>query len=118
MKHIDADILRTKITGLCANANFCQQKAMEESNREDFVSFGGEIFAYAKVFSLIDSLQQERPEVDLENEFADFLEKKNAYVDDNNKISYYNGSSFDHASDIYPIACHFYELGLNARKEE
>ena len=62
--------------------------------------------------------QQEQPEVDLEKEFVDFLEKENAYVDDNNKISYYNGSSFDHTCDIYPIARHFYELGLNARKEE
>lgn len=60
-------------------------------------------------------LQQEQSEVDLENEFADFLEKENAYVDDNNKISYYNGSSFDHTSDIYPIARHFYELGRNSK---
>ena len=60
--------------------------------------------------------EQEQPDVDLEKEFADFLEKENAYVDDNNKISYYNGGSFDHTSDIYPIARHFYELGKNARK--
>lgn len=57
--HIDADTLRVKITDLCANANFYQQKAIEESNREDFVSSGGEIYAYAKVISLLDSLQQE-----------------------------------------------------------
>jgi hypothetical protein len=62
--------------------------------------------------------QQEQPEVDLEKEFADFLEKENAYVDDNNKISYYNGSSFDHTCDIYPIARHFFNLDINARKEE
>jgi len=73
------------------------------------------IVTYENILSLIDSLQQNQPEVDLENEFADFLEKENAYVDDNNKISYYNGSSFDHTSDIYPIACHFYELGKNSK---
>lgn len=61
-KYIDADILRTKITDLCFNANFYQQKALEESDREDFVSSGGEIFAYAKVLSLLDSLQQKQPE--------------------------------------------------------
>lgn len=65
-KYIDADRLKAKITDLCANANFYQQKAIEESNREDFVSSGGEISAYAKVLSLIDSLQQEQQEVDLE----------------------------------------------------
>lgn len=63
MKYIDADRLRAKITDLCANAKFYQQKAMEESNREDFVSSGGEIFAYAKVLALIDSLQQEQPDM-------------------------------------------------------
>ena len=51
-------------------------------------------------------------EIDLEEEFADFLEKENAYIDDNNVISYYNGSSFNHMCDIYPIAKHFFELGL------
>ena len=60
MKYIDADILRAKVTDLCANANFYQQKAMEESNREDFVSYGGEISAYAKALSLITALQQEQ----------------------------------------------------------
>lgn len=63
-------------------------------------------------------LQQEQPEVDLEEEFIDFLEKENAYVDDNNKISYYNGSPFDHTYDIYPIARHFYNLGINTKKEK
>ena len=72
-KYIDADILRVKITDLCANANFSQQEAMKESNREDFVSSGGEIFAYAKVLSLIDSLQQEQREVDLVAELKHHL---------------------------------------------
>ena len=57
-------------------------------------------------------------DVDLVEEFADFLEKENAYVDDNNVISYYNGSSFNHTCDIYPIAKHFFELGLKAQKGE
>lgn len=60
---------------------------------------------------IIDSLQQEQSEVDLEKEFGDFLEKENAYVDDNGVISYYNGGSFNHTCDIYPIARYFYELG-------
>jgi len=59
----------------------------------------------------------EEKDVDLEEEFADFLEKENAYIDDNNVISYYNGSSFNHTCDIYPIAKHFFELGLKAKGE-
>lgn len=60
MKYIDADILSAKVTDLCFGANFMKQKAMEESNREEFVSSSGETFAYAKVLSLIKSLQQEQ----------------------------------------------------------
>jgi len=48
MKYIDADRLRAEINDLCTNANFYQQKAMEESNREDFVSSGGEILGDAQ----------------------------------------------------------------------
>jgi len=59
----------------------------------------------------------EEKDVDLEEEFADFLEKENAYIDDNNVISYYNGSSFNHTCDIYPLAKHFFELGLKAKGE-
>lgn len=58
-RYIDVDRLNAEITDLCANANFYQQRAMEESNREDFIYSDGEIFAYAKVLSLIDSFQQE-----------------------------------------------------------
>ena len=63
-KYIDADRLRAEITDLFANANFHQQKPMEESDREDFVSSGGEIFAYTKILTLIDSLQQDETQVD------------------------------------------------------
>ena len=105
MKYIDADILRVKITDLCANANFYQQRAMEESNREDFVSSGGEISAYAKVFSLINSLQQEQPKVDIEKELEEAVRK------------YKPNGDFGWGT-LYNIAYYFYELGLNARKEE
>ena len=79
MKYIDANTLRVRITDLCANANFYQQKAIEESNREDFVSSGGEIYAYAKVLSLLDSFQQEQPEVDLEKEIDKYCEPIQAW---------------------------------------
>ena len=56
-------------------------------------------------------------EVDLEKEFDDYIEKQNAYInDDNSEIKYYNGDSFNHTYDIYPIAKYFFELGLKAHK--
>ena len=64
------------------------------------------------IIKIILILQEEQPEIDLEKEFNDFLEKRNAYVNDDDVISYYNDSSFNHTYDIYPIARYFYELGL------
>ena len=114
MKYIDADILRVKITDLCANANFYQQRAMEESNREDFVSSGGEISAYAKVFSLINSLQQDLPEVDLEKETEKYF--KGWTETDEGIACHYQ---YVDLNTCRSIARHFYKLGkLNARKEE
>lgn len=58
-------------------------------------------------------------EVDLEKEFDDYIEKQNAFTDnDNSEIKYYNGDSFNHVCDIYPIAKHFFELGLKTKKGE
>lgn len=54
-------------------------------------------------------------EVDLEKEFDDYIEKQNAFTNnDNSEIEYYNGDSFNHVYDIYPIAKHFFELGMAA----
>ena len=108
-KYIDADRLKAEITDLCANANFYQQKAIEESNREDFVSSGGEIFAYAKVLSLINSLQQDQPEVDLEKEVRTYCCSSFRFnYDELNDSFYSNAFEFD---DAVELARHFYELG-------
>lgn len=53
----------------------------------------------------------------MEKEFNDFLEKENAYVNDDGVISYYNGDSFERTCDIYPIARHFYKLRNRALEE-
>lgn len=54
-------------------------------------------------------LQQEQPEVDLEKEIERVVEQYNSLA---------NGSRVMKPSGIEKIARHFYELGLNARKEE
>lgn len=60
--------------------------------------------------------EQEQPEVDLLQEFDDFLERNHAYVNDDEVISYYNGDTFNHTYDIYPIAKHFFNLRLQSQK--
>lgn len=62
---------------------------------------------YDTLLSIITSLQQEQPEVELERELCE----------------YYNKAEFGPSEAIEyethkEIARHFYELGLNARKEE
>ena len=86
------------------------------ASQMNVVSLGARIAMLEEILSFLDTLEVK--DVDLVEEFADFLEKENAYVDDNNVISYYNGSSFNHTCDIYPIAKHFFELGLKAQKGE
>ena len=68
----------------------------------------GRDFAYQYVGFLIDSLQQEQPEVDFETEYAKF-------TNDPDELEY--AFPIDLA-DYKDFARHFYELGLNARKEE
>lgn len=94
MKYIDADKLIAEIEGRIALIKGVNSKG-------DYAK--GSIDADMGILEYITSLQQERPEVDLEEE-----------------INSYCGTR-----DIRPVpdfmdavARHFYELGLNARKEE
>ena len=92
------------------------EKELNATKKYSTEYVNGKKYALKKILSFLDTLEVK--DVDLVEEFADFLEKENAYVDDNNVISYYNGSSFNHTCDIYPIAKHFFELGLKAQKGE
>jgi len=69
----------------------------------------GKLFAYKELLSLITSLQQEQPEVDLGKEIEKYYYDKFAF------ISSVHNPTLDILTDI---ANHFYELGLKARKEE
>jgi hypothetical protein len=62
---------------------------------------------------IVDSIQQEQQEVDLLQEFDNFLEREHAYVNDDDVIAYDNGNTFNHTYDIYPVAKHFYHFGRN-----
>ena len=71
------------------------------------VKRAGKILAYNEILALIDSLQQEQPEVDLEKEIDAYLEPI--------KPSQIQEAPF---TSMENIARHFYELGFKARKEE
>lgn len=88
-KYIDADRLKAEITGW----------------RNKQMGFAWD--AVNEVLNIIDSLQQEQPEVDLEEEIS------RTYRDG----SVTDTSDMDHVS-YENIAHHFYSLGINARKEE
>lgn len=57
------------------------------------------------ILDVVTSLQQEQPEVDLDSALTGFM----------GRYAYENGGEYPSAIDI---ARHFYELGLNARKDE
>ena len=101
MKYIDADHLRAEIE---------KTYMLEIAPWLSGVSAKSAIYDY--VMPLIDSLQQEQPEVDLEKEIERFLNSEES-------TSHTNAGGYDVAfKDSVKIARHFYELGLNARKEE
>lgn len=115
VQYIDKDTLVVEIEKLISNGKVKLKESEECKDYESYVALAERIATCINVLSLIGTLEEK--DVDLEEEFADFLEKENAYIDDNNVISYYNGSSFNHTCDIYPIAKHFFELGLKAKGE-
>ena len=100
MKYIDSKKLIAEIGRRKKSIDECPFIEAEfgaEMRRE------GKIQAYNEILSLITSLQQERPEVELEKEIKNYLATKCAGDDE---------------PSVSEIARHFYELGLNARKED
>ena len=74
---------------------------------------------YDYVLPLIDSLQQERPEVDLEKEtIIDYVHNHYHYDKDFDGYGHSNLRPVFTREDLVELARHFFELGLNARKEE
>ena len=78
-----------------------------------------EISTYLSVLSLIASLQQEQPEVDLERETVLNYAHEHYYYDKD--FDGYGHGKFRPVftrDDLIGFARHFYELGRNARKED
>ena len=83
-----------------------QLTKIELRDKVDKAYLNGVLITLSDILSFITSLQQEQPEVDLEREIIKY---KVPFSDDR---EYLNEQTLD------AIARHFYELGLNAKKEE
>lgn len=90
MKYINADRLNADLD------KWVEAMADAEGDYSDGVRFAIQHFIF-----LLASLQQEQQEVDLEKE-----------------IIHYQREVMDRDTTVRDVARHFYELGLNARKEE
>lgn len=111
MKYIDSEKLIAEIERQQRNLIVLSNTEQEDIRRACAIQNG----VYTYILDLITSLQQEQPEVELEKEIARENEKWTCYEE----IGFgalYDARPFD-GRDIDRIARHFYELGLNARKE-
>ena len=103
-KYIDAD-------KLIAEIEKWRDKAKEKYNESTYSM--GRCDALAEFRNHIVSLQQEQPEVDLEKELYEWRHKHFKGKRDGD----HSGEYLERESQL-DLARHFYELELNARKEE
>ena len=94
-KNIDADVLKAEIE---KRKNIC--KGIFERDSDTY--YQGKAVAYQETLSFINSLQQEQPAKDLEEEIKRYIPRDQCPVPDL----------------MEAVARHFYELGQQAKKEE
>lgn len=87
-----------------------------ESMKPSFDQFwAAQISAFKGVKTIITTLQQEQPEVDIAKEIEEYF--KGWFVDED--LGLVKSDSWSCiVEDVKEVARHFYELGLNAKKEE
>ena len=101
-KYIDAEKLKAEI-------RIIQQSVERRDvrfNQIEKIRTGSMVEVCKCILNSIDSLQQEQPEVDLEKEYKEYVEDDPVF------------SKLTNRNVGLVIARHFYELGLNSRKEE
>ena len=109
-KYIDADKLLAEIEIIRhslehRDVRFDQIKQIQTDTMSEFCKMMKET---------IDSLQQEQPEVDLEKEIEFAIPQPYSFLE----LGTFNAESVYSREQMVAFARHFYELGLNARKEE
>lgn len=105
MKYIDSEKLLAEIERLIE-----ETKSMKPA----FDQFwAGQISAFKGAIKIAESLQQEQPEVDLEKEIDRFWDSciKHKNERGGNVI-------WSNKLEVKVLARHFFDMGLNARKEE
>lgn len=109
-KYIDAEKLKSIIKAQIKERKEWM-KDIDRSDRQDQL-WSDLNLEDMSILNTINSLQQEQPEVDLEEEFEKYMSSKdeNGYV--------FNRAGFTNQKAAYKLARTFFELGLNARKEE
>jgi len=107
-KYIDAELLRKEIERLKD-----EYTDIAIDSQRGWVNANSVIDDLEQLQSQIDSLQQEQPEVDLEKEIRSIWEKCNP-TDEGMGVE----STYMHIEAFDIIARHFFNLGLNARKED
>ena len=104
MKYIDADKLKMELEKRLKNVRDYMNGAGMKYKGPKYFKAQGKESAYDALLSIIDSLQQEQPEVDLEKELEEWM-----------KIGPHTSFPWCTIPDAIKITAeHFYELGLNA----
>jgi len=106
-KYIDSEKLIGKIEKLKNELKSLMIKLFYAANYKEWEA---ELNGYNKILSIVSSLQQDQPEVDLDKELKN---KKATLLDD--AFGPMNG---EQSLAIRNFARYFYELGKTARKEE
>lgn len=110
MKYIDVVKLKNKV-------NEFRQDWLGNSTGLEVAEEGVELGAAESILDsiddIIDSLQQEQTEVDLEKEMKEYFK---GWTETEEGIACHY--QYVDLNTCHGIASHFYELGLNARKEE
>ena len=114
MKYIDSEKLVAKIQPYYENAKCKARYAGETGTSSDCIKWDKAKEIYEHVLRIISSLQQEQPEVDLN--FQVFAKEMDAVFNLPKEVT--ENTEENPLNWEYAIASHFYELGLNARKEE
>ena len=109
MKYIDADRLKAEIERKIAQYSDWAEEEWEDDREYNHGAFG----AFKTVMRIVDSLQQEQPEVDLENYISNKLRELGADLINHKPYSFNRGLNVGKTDAYHDI------LGrLNARKEE
>ena len=108
-KYIDAEKLITKIEKSKNELKSLMSKLYYAANYKECKA---ELNGYNKILSIVSSLQQEQPEVDIEKKIEEHAENMphGEFTHDSECVEHEEWAKSEFR--------HFYELGLNARKEE